>query len=300
MKKFFISLLSFIMLVCIVCFTVLSIARTMLKGNNLYDVLVAGVKDRTGSGDIKKEMVGSLIPEEGSEEIIKYINENDFNGQMGDLISSYLKYKSGVVSEKPDMEGFKEMLDEAITKYEKDTGKKVDRKKYDDALDIFEDVMDKEDNFTINDKVRDIFNIIYSNVLYYGIIAVFIICLLLILVIGKSIIVVFRSSYIVFIISGVFFFIASLFSGYLNDLDEIEMGAFKKIAALSRKSALIDIVIAVILIIVVIVLKTIEKKKKEAKKEARRLAREEKKRLEQEKNEEVISEDSEKEDKQDE
>ena len=122
LKKFFISLLAFLMLICVVSFTILSVARTMLKGNNLYDVLVAGVKEKTGSSDIKKEMVGSLIPEEGSEEIIKYINENDFNGQMGDLISSYLKYKSGVVSEKPDMEGFKEMLDEAITKYEKDTG----------------------------------------------------------------------------------------------------------------------------------------------------------------------------------
>ncbi len=247
MKKFFTSLLAFIMLACVVCFTVLTIARTMLKGNNLYDVIVAGVKDRNGSGDIKKEMVGSLLPEEGSEEIIKYINENEFNGQMGDLISSYLKYKSGVSSEKPDIEGFKEMVDEAITKYEEDTGKKVDRKKFNDALDIFEDVMDKEDNFTINDKIRNIFNIIYSNVLYYGIIVVFILCLLLIYVLSKSFIVVFRSSYIIFIISGVFFFIASLLSGYLNDLDEIEMGAFKKLSSLTRKASIIEIAISIIL-----------------------------------------------------
>ena len=279
MKKFFTSILSFIMLVVLVLFSVITIARSMLNGNNLYDVIKEGVQEKLGDKRIEQSMIETMLPEAESEEIIKYINENKLNEEMGNLISGYLKYTSGVTKEKPDMSEFKEILDEAIKKYEKETGKKVDTKRYDDAINSFEEEIVKKNDIDIDEKVRNIFGLMYSNTIYYGMVIVFVICLLFIYLINRSIITTFRSTYIIFIISSVFFIIVSFLSKYLNNLDDIEMSAFKKISSLTRKCGLIQAIIAVVLISIVIILKTIEKKKKEAKKEARRKAKEEKERL---------------------
>ncbi len=284
------------MLAIIVLFSIITIARSMLQGDNLYDVVKESVQEKLGDKKIEQSMIETMIPEEQAEEISKYINENKLSKEMGNLISGYLKYTSGVTNEKPDMTEFKAVIDDAIKKYEKETGKKVDTKRYDDAINSFEEEIVKKNDIDIDDKVRNIFGLMYSNTLYYGMIAVFVICLLFIYLINRNFITLFRSTYIVFIISSVFFIAISILSKYLNNLDAIEMSAFKKISALTRKCGIIEAIVAIVLIILVLIIKNVEKKKKEAKKLARKKAKEEKEQLIKEETTELASEESDTED----
>lgn len=265
MKKLFTSLFSFIMLVIVVLFSVITIARSMLNGNNLYDVIKESVGEKMSTKNINSTVIENVLPEEDSEKIIKYINENELSEEMGGLISAYIKYTTGVVKEKPDMDGFKEILEKAIKEYEKDTGKKVDTSRFDDAINSFEEVLEKNNEIEIDEKLTKIFGIIYSNYLYYGMIVVFILCLLFIYFINRKIIPVLRSSYIVFLISSIFFFIVSIISKYLNNLDKVEMSAFKKVSKLTRNCGIIELVIAIILIISVISIKKYTKYKRKMK-----------------------------------
>ena len=86
---------------------------------------------------IMTKVIDLMIEEEGgfTEELLEdfpvlgnYLDEDKMNKELGIFFSDYIKYLLRVPNQDvPTLEGIKEVLDEAIDEYVKDTGEEFDR-----------------------------------------------------------------------------------------------------------------------------------------------------------------------------
>ena len=228
MKKIINHILTDILIFSVIVLTVIVLGRNILSNDNIYNLVKDSISEKGSTNNIEEGILKDFINEEDSEEIIKYINENEFDEEMGNIISSYFRYTSGISDQKPDTSRFEEIIQESINKYEKETGKKVDRK-----------------------RIKIFFNMIYSDTLLIITINLILILLALIYIVNRSVISVVKSSAIATSINTIFLFILSFVISSINT--ETSINAIKYSIKLSRNTAIIYLLLSIILITILFI-----------------------------------------------
>lgn len=262
MKKVLNHLLTDILLFLVVFLTVIIMGRDVLSGNNVYNIVKDDIGEKINNNNIEKSVLKDFINEEDAEGISEYLNEEDFDEEMGNVISSYFKYTSGISEEKPDLEKFEEVIKSAVDKYEKKTGKKVDEKKIDIAISSMDKVLSEATPSKLDNRVKTFMNIIYSDSILSLVIVLILSVLTLIFIVNRSLIAVIKSSAIVTTINTVFIFILSIVINKVNTESVISAKAIKYFVKLSKKTATIFLIISIVLILILIISNTIRKKDK--------------------------------------
>lgn len=265
MKKIINHILTDILIFSVIVLTVIVLGRNILSNDNIYNLVKDSISEKGSTNNIEEGILKDFINEEDSEEIIKYINENEFDEEMGNIISSYFRYTSGISDKKPDTSRFEEIIQESINKYEKETGKKVDRKRINKALDAMDKVLEETTPSKIDKRIKIFFNMIYSDTLLIITINIVLILLALIYIVNRSVISVVKSSAIATSINTIFLFVLSFVISSINT--ETSINAINYSIKLSRNLGICFLILSVILISIIIINNKTNKKNKYSKKE---------------------------------
>jgi hypothetical protein len=260
MKRILNHLLTDILLILVVILTIIILGRNLLAGENVYSIIKDNISDKISTDNIEEGVLKDFINEEDAEGISEYLNEIDFDDEMGNLISSYFKYTSGITEEKPDLTNFEKIIKEAISNYEKETGKKVDEKKVDKALDTMDKVLEETTPTKLDKRIKLFLSIIYSDSLLIITIVSIMAVLGLLFIINRNLFNVIKSSAIVTSINTIFLFIMSFLINMIKLEGVMSNKAIKYFVKLSRKIALVFLLISVLLIIILIINKSLIKK----------------------------------------
>ena len=260
MKKFLNHLLTDILLALVIILTVIILGRTILAGGNIYNIVKDNISEQIGSKNIENGVLKNFLNEEDAEAISEYINENEFDEELGSLISSYFKYTSGIEDEKPNIEELEEVIKEATKRYEEETGKKVDEKTIGKAIDTMNKVLEETTPAKIDKRIKKFLNLINSDSFLTLIIVLILAILGLIFILNKSIIAVVKSSAIVTSINTAFLFILSFVINKINTESILYSKALKYFVKLSIRTAIYFLIISIILIIILVVSKKLGRK----------------------------------------
>ena len=252
MKKLLNHLLTDLLLFLVVLLTIIIIGRIVLSDNNIYNMIIDNT-EQTNSEKIEKRVLESFISEEDSEEISKYINENEFDEEFGNIISSYFKYTSGISNEKPNLNKFEKVIKEAINKYEKESGKKIDEKKIDQAINSMNRVIEETKPVKIDKRVKIFLNYIYSDTSLTTIIILIILIMSIIYILNKSIISVIKSSAIVCTINTIFLLVLRYLITIINKDNILSPNTYKFFIKISRNTFIIYLSISIILITILLI-----------------------------------------------
>ena len=197
MKKVLNHLLTDILLFLVVLLTIIIIGRIILADDNIYSMVKDNINEQISSKKIEEGVLKDFVNEEDAEGISKYINENEFDEEFGSIISSYFKYTSGITDEKPNLNKFEKIIKEAVDKYEKETGKKIDEKRINQAINNMNKVIEDSKPVKLDKRVKMFLNFIYSDNTLSLIIILIIFIIAVKYYINKSIMAVIKSSAIV-------------------------------------------------------------------------------------------------------
>lgn len=262
MKTFLNHLLTDLLLILVVFLTVIILGRIIMAGENVFNFVKEDISEKISTDSIEEGVLRDFMNEEDAEGISEYINENEFDEEFGDLISSYFKYTSGIEDEKPDLSELEEVIREAIKRYEEETGKEIDETKINGAIDTMNKVFEETTPAKINEKIKFFLNLIYSDKILTLVIVLILAILGLIFIINKSIVAVVKSCSIVTTINTIFLFVLSYIINRINTESMISLNVLNYFVKLSRKTAAIFLIISIVLITLVIAINVINKKDK--------------------------------------
>ena len=191
------------------------------------------------------------------EEFNKYVDKEEFSNMLGEFVSDYLKYSGGVKgAEKPSLEHFKKLVEDFIREYEKETNTKFDREEIDKYLDDLEEEMDEElFGDELDEEIKMLFNIIYSDTIVIVLIAIILGFIGLDFLLRKNPAIISLHAGIVSSINAFTFYALKFLLGVVEVSDEFEEAAIVMISNIFNRIGLVSLVIAIILIVIFILLK---------------------------------------------
>lgn len=259
MKKVLNHLLTDILLFLVVLLTIIIIGRIILADDNIYSMVKDNINEQISSKRIEEGVLKDFINEDDAEGIIKYINENEFDEEFGSIISSYFKYTSGITDEKPNLNKFEKVIKEAVDKYEKETGKKIDEKKINQAINNMNKVIEDSKPVKLDKRVKIFLNFIYSDTTLSLIIILIIFIIAVKYYINKSIMAVIKSSAIVSSINTIFLIALSHIISIINNDKFLSPKTHKFLIKISRNTAIIYLLLSIILITILFINRNNEK-----------------------------------------
>ena len=253
MKKILNHLLTDILLFLVVLLTIIIIGRIILADDNIYSMVKDNINEKISSKNIEEGVLKDFINEDDAEGISKYINENEFDEEFGSIISSYFKYTSGITDEKPNLNKFEKVIKEAVDKYEKETGKKIDDKKINQAINNMNKVIEDSKPVKLDKRVKMFLNFIYSDNTLSLIIILIIFIIAVKYYINKSIMAVIKSSAIVSSINTIFLIALSYIISIINNDKFLSPKTHKFLINISRNTAIIYLLLSIILITILFI-----------------------------------------------
>ena len=263
LKGFLTAILGFVMLMSLTTFCSVFLLRSLLSGPNLAKIMTS-VAQKTDTLDISKFTNSDVKIE--LDEVDKEFLEKDAMEVYGDLISQILEYEMGTRDTLPDTTKLKEKMKDLAEDYEKKTGKEVDISELEKGIDEAIEQYGKEtkNEPILNEDIKKVFSVIFSNTLLIASIIVFVVCAILIVVINKSILPLLKHLIIILIINGVGNgLLSKALSSVVKDNSEVGVVLVDNISGLINNVLIISIICAAVLIIAYIAIKIILKKKKE-------------------------------------
>lgn len=190
-------------------------------------------------------------------EFKKYIDEEEFKKELGKFVSDYLKYSGGVKGvEKPSLEPFKELVEDFIKDYEKETNTKFDREEIDKYLNELEEDMDEElFGEEPDEDIKIVFNIIYSDTIVIVLIAIILGFIGLDFLLRKNPAIISLHAGIVSGINAFTFYALKFVVGVVEVSDEVEEAAIVMISNIFNRIGLVSLILAIILIVIFVLLK---------------------------------------------
>ncbi len=251
MKKLLSGLLTIIMFVALIFTTALFITRQAFSGDSMGKMMFAVLEEENGND--ADNLIEGIMGDEYNEDIEEYFNIKKLEKELGNFISDYFLYVSGVNKDKPELDELRDLVEDAVEKYEDEEGTKVD----DEEIDIFFDELEAEldANELLDDEVTDVMAIIFSGGLLYGSMAVVVLCLALIYVLNKDIKKTVKRAGILFIIDGILVFGLGALLNALSNAQADLKSILGIVVNLFNTGAIICIVIGIVLIVVSKVLK---------------------------------------------
>lgn len=207
--------------------------------------------------------VGKVMLEEEinwNDEGFEYLDKDLLIDEMGKFMSDYFRYVGGAPgAAKPTTEGFIKVIDEMVEKYEEENNVEVaDDNDIQELYDELEYSLDDLVNEPIDEDVKLVFGIVYSQPLFIGLIVAFIGCILLNYLLRKDWFIIMKHTGITFLFNAIIFVACGLL---VNSVIEAELEDAADMALASAFSSnfftvgIVSLVSAVVLIILSIVLK---------------------------------------------
>ncbi len=251
MKKLLSGLLTIIMFVALIFTTALFITRQAFGGDSMGKMMFAVMAEENGNN--ADNIIEGIMGDEYDEDIEEYFNIKKLEKELGNFVSDYFLYASGVNKDEPKLDKLRDLVDDAIEKYEDKEDVKID----DDEVDIFFDELEDEldDTEFLDDEVADVMKIIFSGSLLYGSMAVVIVCLALIYVLNKDIKKTVKRAGIAFIIDGILVFgLGALLNTAIGSEQELK-SIIEIVVNLFNTGAILCLILGIALIVVSKVLK---------------------------------------------
>ena len=193
---------------------------------------------------IMTKVIDLMIEEEGgfTEELLEdfpvlgnYLDEDKMNKELGIFFSDYIKYLLRVPNQDvPTLEGIKEVLDEAIDEYVKDTGEEFDYDSYNEEYEDIEKSIVTElvpESERVPEEVGFIMEIIYSDVIMVVLALIIIFSILIDYLIRKDFIINYRHVGIVSLINSFIYGSVWLFLLTINTDGDVTSKTLLKIFA---------------------------------------------------------------------
>ena len=193
---------------------------------------------------IMTKVIDLMIEEEGgfTEELLEdfpvlgnYLDEDKMNKELGIFFSDYIKYLLRVPNQDvPTLEGIKEVLDEAIDEYVKDTGEEFDYDSYNKEYEDIEKSIVAElvpESERVPEEVGFIMEIIYSDVIMVVLALIIIFSILFDYLIRKDFIIISRHVGIVSLINAFIYGSVWLFLLTINTDGDVTSKTLLKIFA---------------------------------------------------------------------
>lgn len=263
LKKICSAFMTIIMLIALSSLSTLIIVRIILSGEvigNLFSNVM-----NASSGENYLDKVVEPIVDENYKDFTKYLDEKELEKVIGNYVSDVLIYQgTGATKNKPDTTELKKYFQDTISKYEKENNVNIDNSVIDEMIDNIENEVENTDIFQGNQYVKNIFDIIYSN-LDIVIIAVIIACLIIILLINRSIIKTLRYFSTALILNGIsILLLGGALSYVIKSLIDksLNLSAINIVKYEINKNGFINLGLGIIILIIVIISSIITKHNK--------------------------------------
>lgn len=190
-----------------------------------------------------------------------YVDVKKINEELGKSVSDYIKYILGIDEQnKPNVDGFRNLIDEYISEYEKDNNVKLDREEIDQYIngleqDLEKDLLQEE----VDDELKAIIKVFFSNKLIYILVGVILFSIVLDYLLRKSLAIVSLHTGIVTLINAVTFFGMGISFKNTNNVDKSFLHVFDLLINICNKIGFVSLVLGVILIVLFIIFR--DKKK---------------------------------------
>lgn len=257
MKKFVTVIISIIMLFCVISFTTLLSIRSIFSKNGINEILNEG----TEKLDMDTYIDEFFNSNEDTKELNKYIDVDEFSNAFSAYIADYLHYAAVDNGKQPSSDEMKKIIEDSVSKYEKENDVTLDMDIIDEVFDKFDDKMQEARTEVIdNNEVKILFEVIYGNG-YLIALGISIVCLVLIFLINMNIKTVCLSLGIVAIINGVMIFLMSAGLKIILETEDSLKTLSNLVSSPFRKYAIISLILGIVLLVVRNFIK--EKKKEE-------------------------------------
>ncbi len=251
-------LLTIIMFFASLGFTGLVVFRSICSTDNLTNLLT-GILEDEEIFEEADEIFEDVLGDEYTPEIEKYFEKDELADVFAEFVRDYALYYVGVESEIPKTNEIQEFVEEAVKKYEKETGEKIDTSELDEYFDKVDKELKKEasNNEEIPKEVKMIASTIFSDALLYTLLAVIIVCAFLVFLITKAIHKPFRKIGIISIIDGALVLLLGLLLNTIKNIDTIEntlVDVINTLATSVTQTGLIFVGVGIVSVVVSVVL----------------------------------------------
>lgn len=251
MKKILSGILTIIAFISVLLATGLFIARSAFSGNSMGKMMTVALEDLEIENYDK--LLEEILGDEYDSDMDKYFNSKKFEKELGKIASDYLLYSANVSEDEPSIDELRDLVENAIEKYEDKEDENVDT----DMVDEFFDELEYElENTEVveEEEVTEVLSVIFSTSLLFGSLAVALLCLAGIYALSKDIKKTVKRAGIISIIDGILVFGGGkLITFVLNksgEIDEITMELVTVITDLVSTSGIICIILGIVLIVV--------------------------------------------------
>lgn len=251
MKKILSGILTIIAFISVLLATGLFIARSAFSGNSMGKMMTVALEDLEIENYDK--LLEEILGDEYDSDMDKYFNSKKFEKELGKIASDYLLYSANVSEDEPSIDELRDLVENAIEKYEDKEDENVDT----DMVDEFFDELEYElENTEVveEEEVTEVLSVIFSTSLLLGSLAVALLCLAGIYALSKDIKKTVKRAGIISIIDGILVFGGGkLITFVLNksgEIDEITMELVTVITDLVSTSGIICIILGIVLIVV--------------------------------------------------
>lgn len=242
MKKFVTVLLGIVMLMSLECASTVWIVRNIISKDNIKFML-------------EKADVLDKLYDEINADVKDVIDEEEVANEMISIAVDEFYYKIDSNNKKPNLDKLEELIDEAADKYEKKTGKKVDRPDVSELITELDEEYDEMLEGMESENLTFILDVFFKNTLIFIAIGIIIACLILIFVIRKDFTVVLFHTGLVSLLNGFYTGLITIAFKLLASADE-EFGiVFGNTFHISGAICMTFIIVGIVSLVASIVLK---------------------------------------------
>lgn len=255
MKKILSIFISFLILTLLTSISSIFIARIILSGDNLSQIMNIAFEAESSNGSYADYILNNIDP--NAPKVSEYVDTEKMVDVVGDYMSEYIKYSSGVNNtKKPNIDEIKNLLLDYCDEYEKATGKKIDTEIIDEVMNNLDEEMGKLKVEDQNSEITKLFNLIYSDNLLYILIGLTILMLIILYLINKDMLSILNYISTSCLLNGVSIVTLGFFvSQAVTTMNNKSVPLSTTIAKIFYKVGFTSIGIGVIFIIIRIVLK---------------------------------------------
>ncbi len=250
-KKIVNYILNLILLISLTTIMAIFVLRSFLSSENIENMLFADNKELLlRSGEI--------------EDFGTYVSEDKLKESYSSLVSDYIKYNIGVISNQPSISGLRDVLNEFCDNYDKENESKIDRSFIDNNLSLLEETL-KQDMSIDNKQMNKLLYLLHKDSTLYGAIILSICIIALLIVINKDIIKIISDLVFVFLVNTFGIYALGVATEYtLKDrieANEVLGTIIKYLKDILGQVSIANLIIGIVLLLVFIILKIIKKNK---------------------------------------
>ena len=257
-KKIFSTIISFILLFLVTTIATIYVTRIFLSSDNLTN-LVSSMTSNIF--DIDKIQLGSEY-----KDFNNFIDEEELKETYAKILSDYIRYNTGIdETTKPSVNELDRLLDKYCENYEYSSNNDIDCNVLKESLDDI-DIELQNNLLSQNTYLKKVFSLVYSNKVLIICYVAIIVCIIILVLINKSIKSVLKYLATISIINAIGMYGLDIAINIILketlSINETTSLVVKSLTSILNKIAIIFLAIGIAFIVILIILRLFKKKEK--------------------------------------